>query len=63
MTAAALVKCMRHTRSGEVHLRGEEVAAISVIRHVDRTLLRLRWRAGGEWVVFPEELEEIFQGQ
>jgi hypothetical protein len=34
---------------------------MSVIRNLDRTLLKVRWQAGGECVVFPEELEEICQ--
>jgi hypothetical protein len=34
---------------------------MSVRRNLDRTLLKVRWQAGGECVVFPEELEEIPQ--
>ncbi len=62
MTAATLVKWVRDPRSGEVHLPSEEVTVMSVIRNLDRTLLKVRWRAGGECVLFPEELEEIRQG-
>jgi hypothetical protein len=35
---------------------------MGVIRNMDRTLMKVRWQAGGECVVFPEELEEIRQG-
>jgi hypothetical protein len=34
---------------------------MSVIRNLDRTLMKVRWQGGGECVVFPEELEEIRQ--
>jgi hypothetical protein len=61
MTAATLVKWVRDPRSGEVHLPSEEVTVMSVVRNLDRTLLKIRWQAGGECVVFPEELEEIRQ--
>jgi hypothetical protein len=47
--------------SGEVHLPSEEVTVMSVIRNLDRTLMKVRWQAG-ECVVFPAELEEILRG-
>jgi hypothetical protein len=59
MNTATLVKWVRDPRSGEVHLPSEEVTIMAVIRNIDRTLMKVRWRAGGECVVFPEELEEI----
>jgi hypothetical protein len=34
---------------------------MSVIRNLDRTLLQVREQAGGECMVFAEELEEIHQ--
>jgi hypothetical protein len=55
------VKWVRDPRSGEVHLPSEEVTVMSVIRNLDRTLLKVRWQAGGECVVLAEELEEIRQ--
>ena len=59
MTTAILHKWVRDPRSGEVHLPSEEVAIMSVIRNLDRTLMKVRWQAGGDCVVFPEELEEV----
>jgi hypothetical protein len=50
------------SRSGEVHLPSEEVTIIGVIRNLDRTLMKVRWQAGGYCVVFPEELAETCQG-
>lgn len=58
MTTATLAKVVRDPRSGEVHLPHERVAIMSVMRNLDRTLLRIRWQAGGICVVFPEDLDE-----
>jgi hypothetical protein len=62
MNTATLVKWVRDPRSGEVHLPSEEVTIMGVIWNLDRTLMKVRWQAGGECVVFPEELEEIRRG-
>jgi hypothetical protein len=62
MNTATLAKSLRDPRSGEVHFPSEEVTIIGVMRNLDRTLMKVRWQAGGECVVFPEELEEIRQG-
>lgn len=61
MTTATHQTSVRDPRSGTVHLPSEEVAIIGIIRNLDRTLLKVRWHAGGECLVFPEELEEILQ--
>ena len=58
MTTAILHKWVRDPRSGEVHLPSEEVAIMSVIRNLDRVLFKVRWQAGGECMVFSEELQE-----
>ena len=58
MTTASLVKVVRDPRSGEIHLPREQVAIMSVRRNLDRTLLKVRWQAGGNCVVFPEDLDE-----
>jgi hypothetical protein len=59
MTTAILQKWVRDPRSGEVHLPSEEVAIMSVIRNLDRVLFKVRWQAGGECMVFSEELQEM----
>jgi hypothetical protein len=61
MNTASLVQCVRDPRSGEVHLPSEEVTIIGVMRNLDRTLMKVRWQAGGDCVVFPEEVAEIGQ--
>ena len=62
MTTAKLVNWVRDPRSGEVHLPSEEVTIMSVTRDLDRTLLKVRWQAGDECVVRPEDVGEISQG-
>ena len=46
-------ECGRH-----FHLPNEKVQVLVVIRNVDRTLLKVRWQSGGEWVVFSDDLNE-----
>ncbi len=62
MNTATLVTSVRDPRSGEVHLPSEEVTIMGVMRNMDRTLMKVRWQAGGDCVVFPEELVEIRHG-
>jgi hypothetical protein len=61
INTATLINCVRDPRSGEVHSPSEEVTIMGVIRNLDRTLMKVRWQAGGDCVVFPEELAEIRQ--
>ena len=63
MNTTTLLTSVRDPRSGEVHRPSEEVTVMGVIRNLDRTLMKVRWRAGGDCVVFPEELAEIRQSQ
>ena len=63
MNTATLVRMVRDPRSGEVHRPSEEVTIMGVIRNMDRTLMKVRWQAGGDCMVFPEELAEIRQVQ
>ena len=62
MNTATLVRMVRDPRSGEVHRPSEEVTIMGIIRNMDRTLMKVRWQAGGDCVVFPEELENVRQG-
>jgi hypothetical protein len=52
---------MRDPRSGEIHLPSEEVTIMGVIWNLDCSLMKVRWQAGGECLVYPEELEQILQ--
>jgi hypothetical protein len=58
ITTATLAKVVRDPRSGEVHLPNEQVAIMSVLHNLDRTLLKVRWQAGGNCMVFPDDLDE-----
>jgi hypothetical protein len=53
---------VRDPRSGEVHLPIERVAIVRVMRNLDRTLVKVTWQAGGDCVVFPEDLTETHLG-
>jgi hypothetical protein len=58
MQTATLVKLVRDPRSGEVHLPNERVALLAVLQNLDRTLLKVRWEAGGDSVIFPDDVNE-----
>ena len=58
MPTATLAKMVRDPRSGQLHLPNEAVAILAVIRNLDRTLLKVRWQAGGDCMVFLDDLDE-----
>ena len=58
MSTATLAKMVRDPRSGEIHLPNEKVAILTVFQNLDRTLLKVRWQAGGCCLVFPDDLDE-----
>lgn len=58
MTTAALVKVVRDHVAVKFIFPGSKVAIKSVRRNLDRTLLKVRWHAGGDCVVFPEDLDK-----
>jgi hypothetical protein len=62
MTTATLTTMVRDPRSGEVHLPSERVAIVKVMRNLDRTLVKVTWQAGGDCVLFPEDLKENHLG-
>jgi hypothetical protein len=62
MTTATLKTMVRDPRSGEVHLSSERVAIVRVMRNLDRTLVKVTWQAGGDCVLFPEDLKENHLG-
>jgi len=62
MNTATLRRMVRDPRSGKVHLPCERVAIVRVMRNLDRTLVKVKWQAGGDCVVFPEDLKENYLG-
>jgi len=58
MQTTTLVRIVRDPRSGEVHAPNERVAILAIIQNLNRTLLRVRWEAGGDCVIFPDDVDE-----
>jgi len=58
MQTATLAKIVRDPRSGEVHVPNERVAILAVMQNLNRTLAKVRWRAGGDCVIFPDDVDE-----
>lgn len=58
MQTTTLVRIVRDPRSGELHAPNERVAILSIIQNLNRTLLRVRWEAGGDCVIFPDDVDE-----
>ena len=56
MQTAILAKIVRDPRSGEVHVPNERVGILAVMQNLNRTMLKVRWRAGGDCVIFPADL-------
>jgi hypothetical protein len=63
MQTATLVKMVRDPRSGQVHVPNEQVAILGVIQNLDRTLVRVKWEAGGYCVIFPDDVDERLSAQ
>ena len=58
MQTTTLVRIVRDPRSGEVHVPNERVAILAITQNLDRTLLRERWEAGDDCVIFPDDVDE-----
>lgn len=57
MTMATLSRMVRDHRTGQVHMPHEPVAVLGVMQNLGRTLIKIKWPAGGESVLFPEDIE------
>lgn len=44
-------------RTGQVHVPHEAVAVLGVMQNLGRTLIKIKWPAGGESVLLPEDIE------
>ncbi len=47
MTQATLSRMVRDHRTGQVHLPHEPVAILGVRQNLGRTLIKIKWPAGG----------------
>jgi hypothetical protein len=61
MTMVTLQKLVRDPRSGEVHLPHERVQVLSVVRNMDRILLRVKWQRGGDCILFPDDINDEYR--
>jgi hypothetical protein len=57
MSTATLKRMVRDPRTGEVHMPHEPVEIIRTVENLGRTLIEIRWRTGGESVLFPDDLD------
>jgi len=60
MQTTTLVRIVRDPRSGKVHVPNERVAILAITQNLDRTLLRVSWEAGGDCVIFPDDVDDKF---
>ncbi len=54
---ATLQRMIRDPRTGEVHLPHEPLLIVRTMENLGRTLIKIRWQAGGESVLLPDDIE------
>jgi hypothetical protein len=54
---ATLSRMVRDHRTGQVHMPHEPVAVLGVMQNLGRTLIKIKWPAGGESVLLPDDIE------
>jgi hypothetical protein len=57
VTQATLSRMVRDHRTGQVHLPHEPVVVLGVRQNLGRTLIKIKWPAGGESVLLPDDIE------
>ncbi len=53
---ATLQRMVRDPRTGEVHMPHEPLSIVRTMENLGRTLIKLRWQAGGESVLVPDDI-------
>ena len=53
---ATLQRMVRDPRTGEVHMPRESLSIIRTMENLGRTLIKIKWQAGGESVLLPDEI-------
>jgi hypothetical protein len=48
---------VRDPRTGEVHMPQEPLSIIRTMENLGRTLIKIRWQAGGESVLLPDDID------
>jgi hypothetical protein len=51
-----LQRMVRDPRTGEVHMPHESLSIIRTMENLGRTLIKIKWQAGGESVLLPDDL-------
>ena len=54
---ATLQRMVRDPRTGEVHMPQEAISIIRTMENLGRTLIKIRWQAGGESVLLPDDID------
>ena len=57
---ATLVRIVRDPRTGEVHLPHEPLSIIRTMENLGRTLIKIKWQAGGESVLLPDDIDSYY---
>ena len=57
MIIATLSRMVRDHRTGQVHMPHEQVAVLGVMQNLGRTLIKIKWPAGGESVLLADDIE------
>ncbi len=53
---ATLQRMVRDPRTGEVHMPHEPLSIVRTMENLGRTLIKIRWQAGGESVLVPDDI-------
>jgi hypothetical protein len=54
---ATLQRMVRDPRVGEVHMPHEPLSIIRTMENLGRTLIKIKWQAGGESVLLPDDID------
>jgi hypothetical protein len=57
---ATLLRIVRDPRTGEVHLPHEPLSIIRTMENLGRTLIKIKWQAGGESVLLPDDIDSYY---
>lgn len=58
MNMATLSRIVRDHRTGVVHLPHEQFMVLDTRENLGRTLIRIKWQAGGESMLLAEDIEQ-----
>jgi|HubBroStandDraft_1064217.scaffolds.fasta_scaffold10567_3 hypothetical protein len=52
-----LLRMVRDPRTGQVHMPREPLSIIRTMENLGRTLIQIKWHAGGESVLLPDDID------